>query len=390
MMITRQSIVPGLFVVVAATMVALPPALAFSELTEGSPPLVESEQGSSGLQPPSSQPPRANAAALHPKSTVKRTNPFDYSKRIIPPSELPIRRAPAQASGDVPLEEQVESNETISVTPDGQEETFSLPPQAIEEIRGVMEQINKEKKIKLNQAPSEPVATSVAALVTSPNNSGFVWKPDTRTQVTNTTAHPFRTVGLVGFESGGCSGTMIGPHHVLTSGHCIYNIKTNQWYKNLEFYPGRDGEQEFYGKFGWKRLFSVKGWTDQHQQDLDFGVVILDADAGNDVGWLSFGYQDPMPRYNVNIVGYPGDEPAGTMWHAYCPLEATTETLLQYRCGTAPGSSGSSVFVYWTEKKTQTVYGVNSYEYTDGSGPNFGPRINKTRFEVLKSWLNGF
>ena len=73
---------------------------------------------------------------------------------------------------------------------------------------------------------------------------------DTRQQVLNTTDHPFRTVGLISMDGGSCTGTLIGPHHVLTAGHCVYNIETDQWYQNLDFTPGQEGYNRPYGTVG--------------------------------------------------------------------------------------------------------------------------------------------
>ena len=75
-------------------------------------------------------------------------------------------------------------------------------------------------------------------------------------------------------------------------------------------------------------------------------MAILPQNAGTRLGWLGYGYQDPMPKYHINLVGYPGDQPSFTMWHSFCPLEQIRERQLLYKCGQWPGDSGGPVFVF--------------------------------------------
>jgi glutamyl endopeptidase len=363
-------------VVFGIEVLGLHQAASFSESTDpgapGGPLLVDSQT-------------LVRKAASSNNENVKpsQINKFDYSTQIVPRSQLHTNKAPAE-TGHVSLDTQLQRAKTISITPDGTEGTTDVAPEMVTHTLEVLRQIEKERESPKPNA-AERVAIDSAGETT--NNDVYAWNPDTRQRIVNTTMYPWRAFGFVGFETGGCSGTLIGVHHVLTSGHCVYNIERDQWYKNVKFFPGENGGVSPYGGIGWRRLLSVTGWTQNHDEDSDFGLVILDTDVGNSVGWLGVGYQDPMPHYTVNLVGYPGDKPNWTMWQAVCPIEEATDTLLKYRCGTAPGSSGSSVYVYMPDNQKRTVYGVNSYEYANGSGPNFGPRINALRYQIILNWL---
>lgn len=65
----------------------------------------------------------------------------------------------------------------------------------------------------------------------------FIFGGDQRTLVPNTQVTPHRQIGRVWMNFGGressCSGTMIGPFHVLTAGHCMHT--DGEWADSITF-----------------------------------------------------------------------------------------------------------------------------------------------------------
>ena len=112
-------------------------------------------------------------------------------------------------------------------------------------------------------------------------------------------------------------------------------------------------------------------------------MIILDRDIGNQTGWLGFAYEEPMSPYIVNINGYPGDKPDGTMWHAECQISRIDREKLFYPCDTFGGMSGSSIYIFDKAKDARTVYGVHAYGATD---INSGTRIDQSKYEIILNW----
>lgn len=303
---------------------------------------------------------------------------FDNSETFVSPENLPIvdvYEKDVQALSEAELAGELEA---VSVTPEGELE--SLPVSA-EEMNKFMEALEAQEQGHEGMSPLGSEVGESDLLEGEPTAESVIGR-DTRTRITSTTQYPFRTSGRIDI---GCTGTLIGPRHVLTAGHCVYNIGNDRWYSKLSFSPGQNGSSRPYGKIGWKRAISVKGWTKNHKRNYDYAMIVLREDIGNRVGWMGYGWKNPMPKYNVNINGYPGDKPSGTMWHSFCKLQITQTRRLYYACDTYGGMSGSGVYVYWKSQNKRTIYGIHAYG-VDSTGYNGATRITKSVFENLKRW----
>ncbi len=146
---------------------------------------------------------------------------------------------------------------------------------------------------------------------------------DDRVRLQPTTTWPWRTIA----DMGGCTATFIGPRHVITAGHCLYDQKNAVFYKTLTITPALDVGTAPYGstkmppkagESGW--YFVPSGWRAPQKPaggygQFDWGMVVVPDRLGDTVGWMGYGYvaSEDLKNGSPHLLrGYP-----------YCESETT-------------------------------------------------------------------
>ena len=216
---------------------------------------------------------------------------------------------------------------------------------------------------------------------------------DNRTQVTNTTAIPWRRNAYIEISfpggSGSCTGWFAGPDLVVTAGHCVYNTTAGGWADAIRVVPGKNGGSEPYGAQLAAAWGSVNGWVYNGLGEFDYGFIHLpNGNMGNQVGWYRYGYfSDTYLQSigNVNVTGYPGDKAAGTLWTDNDPLGLLGYYSLNYAVDLYNGQSGSAVWYQGADGQYYAI-GVVAYNvggYSCAHGMNCGPRLQKGMADLL-------
>lgn len=248
---------------------------------------------------------------------------------------------------------------------------------------------DRAKPGKLDPEGIEPV---------SGKQDKVVFGKDERSKIKDTTRYPFSTVVQIvtEFPDGtllGCSGTVIGTNHVLTAASCVFDTETNAWPKSIDVYPGRDGNRGPLGAFAGTGLAVPNGFSDAQKgvydydrMQYDVAVVSFNDPIGNTTGWMAYGYDDGLPVFVGNLVGYPSDKD-NTMWHASCEIDPKQiePNFFAHQCD-LNGNTGASIYQYVKSRDERTIYAVQVGSNQDA---NYAVRITGPWFDWIRGIKNG-
>ena len=147
--------------------------------------------------------------------------------------------------------------------------------------------------------------------------------------------------------------------------------------------PGRNGSSLPFGSVTSSNFRSVTGWTNNGDENFDYGAIIIPTNLGNTVGWFGFGaYSDAdLVASTGNISGYPGDKPTGTQWYDSKKIASVNGTKVFYDIDTAGGQSGSAV--YRIINGGRFAVAIHAY---GGATTNSGTRINAQVSNNMVAW----
>jgi protease YdgD len=194
-------------------------------------------------------------------------------------------------------------------------------------------------------------------------------------------AYPWRAFGKIKFGKNSgwmCSGTLIGPRHIMTNSHCVdmkFPIYFYPSYNNGEYlhktpmttwatyvYWGTPTSDTSSGTHVLGQGFKKEG---------DWAILVLNEPIGNKFGWLGTkSWSDSWLNKNVwKNVAYPnagelnkfGEYP---LFQQGCAVRENRGDYLFHDCDSNQGASGSAIFGEWTGNNS--VVALNNMQWGTG------------------------
>jgi len=236
-----------------------------------------------------------------------------------------------------------------------------------------------------------------------------VFGDDTRTRISRTTRYPY--VSNAALRNGAtktrsfCTGTMIGPRHLLTAAHCIYRDGAfTKKRRDLRVVWGQNGSGNarrntpFAGKRRVVAWMLPRGWVDHENRRYDYALLIL-SNSRSSAGWFGFGAfsNRTLERTRIHTLGYPGhskeceDSPrrdgkcGGYQYYSKGRVAQAGDSLLRTKLDWQSGQSGSSIYRFYNRKRI--VLGVVSGHTDDW---NLITRMRGSMVRSLCRWIGTY
>ena len=208
-------------------------------------------------------------------------------------------------------------------------------------------------------------------------------------RVGNTGEYPYTAMGVI---ASGCSGTVVMKRFVLTAAWCVYDLKGKKFYENLNFFPAMNGKAAPFGEVAWKNAWVAKGFSDKGDLNFGYGLIELDKDIGDTVGWFGFGDVPKLGR-QLTMTGYPfAVVPAQTMWETRCGIDGADDNAIFYKCPGEPKALAAMLgSPIWFKGKTDDswqIAGIHVNAQNDKMDSWWAARLSKAHTETILAWAN--
>lgn len=202
------------------------------------------------------------------------------------------------------------------------------------------------------QVPTvEPLADSRWYSYPGPYSRYLIGKAEARKWPTSTVGALFFTVNGIDAR---CSGAVIAPDAIWTAGHCVHEGPAGGWHSDFAFVPAYNGTGKCpgngcpYGVWTGNHAWTLTGWIEQEDFEMDMGGVVLNRTGGKSigsrVGHLGFAWYWPYVQH-YHLIGYPVAKPFNGKRMVTC--QASTSSVyggvnpaLGVGCDMTKGASG--------------------------------------------------
>lgn len=250
---------------------------------------------------------------------------------------------------------------------------------------------------------------ALLACVVSQSHS-VVFACDDRIDINNPARFPFNTIATVRYDKD-CvgdykawgSGTLVGPHMLLTAGHVVYNRNAGMKNQTCNYIqPGAYHDAatgDIVHPYGERAITDIKykktnnKWADQSyspKRGVDYGAIRIVCPFEDINTYMPMVF-DLNPTF-INTSGYPVEDlpstggSIGDQWRGAGSVTSQADRTITYDQRSTGGASGAPVWIYNAGAGTRRITAVNTAHSNSCNG--IGTRLVWQNEDLLNDWLD--
>ena len=246
----------------------------------------------------------------------------------------------------------------------------------------------------LNVSPYILGNNSVVYDATSSNVRKNVYSGDNKTNINYLSNYlPVSNVGCLNYRKSNvncqASSFLIGNGLVLTSAHCIYNIKNKIYSNNININFSRTDNGNFSISAKVKEAYIPSTFVDDENENDDWAILKLDKDLTDKISTMTIAANISLENETYTTIGYAGDNTNNNSIYessGYSILGSTDQYYKNYSYASS-GMSGGPLVGYFSEPDERDPNVENTYEFIVGIHSGH-VNLNSTYYSIATKITN--